>query len=67
LFEASAGSKLRLRNYARFFEALRFFVVFLTAFFAALRFFAMVVELEMITYKSTRPRAKKFSCTNVSN
>jgi len=32
------------QNYARFFDALRFFV-FLTAFFAALRFFAMVVAI----------------------
>lgn len=37
----------RLKDYARFFAALRFFVAFLaaffTVFFAALRFFAMVV------------------------
>jgi hypothetical protein len=61
LFRASAGSKLCLRNYLRFFAALRFVVLRFAVFFAALRFFAMVVcELWVRAGMSTRLREKIF-------
>jgi len=49
----------RLQNYARFFAALRFFVVFFAAFFTALRFFAMVVA-NYVADMSTRLCEKIF-------